>query len=69
MSGLRVEGGSMPLITFCCIRYMARANRSSVSFPVCLVSASPLQTKDKQWTHGHLFNCVLSITLFVELFF
>lgn len=43
MSGVRVDGGSMPLVAFCWIRYMARENCSRVSLPVCLVSASPLQ--------------------------
>lgn len=43
MSGVRVEGGSTPLVVFCWIRYMARENCSRVSFPVCLVSASPLR--------------------------
>lgn len=43
MSGVRVDGGSMPLVAFCWIRYMARENCSRVSLPVCLVSASPLR--------------------------
>lgn len=44
MSGVNVEGGSTPLVAFCWIRCMAKENCSRFSFPVCLVSASPLQT-------------------------
>lgn len=47
MSGVRVEGGSMSLLVFCSIRYMARENCSRFSLPVCLVSASPLQGRNK----------------------
>lgn len=46
MSGVSVIGGSMPLLVFCSIRYMARANCSWFSLPVCLVSASPLQRRE-----------------------
>lgn len=42
MSGARVEGGSMPLFTFCWMKCMARANCSWFSLPVCFVSARPL---------------------------
>lgn len=42
MSVVRVEGGSMPFVTFCWMKCMARANCSGVSLPVCFVSASPL---------------------------
>lgn len=45
MSGVREEGGSMPLFTFCWIRCMASANCSVVSLPVCFVSARPLWEK------------------------
>lgn len=62
MSGVNVEGGSIPLVDFCWIRCMAKENCSRFSLPVCLVSASPLQTsrlltllKDTfnklSWTH------------------
>lgn len=45
MSGVNVEGGSMPFEVFCWIKYMAKENCSRFSLPVCLVSASPLQTE------------------------
>lgn len=45
MSGVNVEGGSIPLVDFCWIRCMAKENCSRFSLPVCLVSASPLQTR------------------------
>lgn len=45
MSGVNVEGGSIPLVAFCSIRYIAKENCSRFSLPVCLVSASPLQTR------------------------
>lgn len=47
MSGVNVEGGSMPLVVFCWIRYMAKKNCSRVSLPVCLVSARPLMRGDE----------------------
>ena len=43
MSAVRACGGSMPLLTFCWMRCMARANCSRVSLPICLVSARALQ--------------------------
>ena len=42
MSGVRLCGGSVPWLTFCWIRYMARENCSRLSLPICLVSARPL---------------------------
>lgn len=68
MSGVNVEGGSIPLVDFCWIRCMAKENCSRFSLPVCLVSASPLQTrrlptllKDTfnklSWTHKALCVC------------
>lgn len=47
MSGVSVKGGSMPLLVFCSIRYMARENCSRFNLPVCLVSASPLHRRNK----------------------
>ena len=42
MSEERAWGGSTPLLTFCWMKCMARANCSRVSFPICLVSARAL---------------------------
>lgn len=43
MSAVRDCGGSTPLITFCWMRCIARANCSRVSLPICRVSARALQ--------------------------
>lgn len=42
MSADSVCGGSTPLLTFCWMRCIARANCSLVSFPICRVSARAL---------------------------
>lgn len=45
ISGDNTCGGSIPLLTFCWMRYIASANWSLLSFPICLVSAKALVKK------------------------
>lgn len=54
MSAVRACGGSMPLLTFCWMRCMARANCSLVSLPICLVSARALQGKPVSQHYRHI---------------
>lgn len=59
MSGVRACGGSMPLLTFCWMRCIARANCSLVSLPICLVSARALQGKaGRQTEDTHSVNWI-----------
>lgn len=51
MSGVSACGGSMPLLTFCWMKCIARENCSLVSLPICLVSARALQEHDAHWAH------------------
>lgn len=78
MSGVNVEGGSIPLVVFCWIRCMAKENCSRFSLPVCLVSASPLQTSalvtlrkeptfhSSSLTHGQCVSANMHIKQYCE---
>lgn len=59
MSALKACGGSMPLLTFCWMRCMARENCSRVSLPICLVSARALPRRGGQFNtlHSRLLTC------------
>lgn len=61
ISALRACGGSRPLLTFCWMKCMAKANCSRVNFPICRVSAKPLwtetQTSFKLPCSHVLFSC------------